>query len=229
MLKSLGHNIRILEQASDRRESHMAGVCSATDAIEFLEKYDCIKQPFCLTSQCLQVLNSNAEITFFLQCPRAVSSWDALYYRLRANFDGYKSDFYPDPPNAIFPGAGTGSYDSSQKVIDLIVRDGSKPSLQVESVLTNELKTIEADLVIGADGPNSFVRKKFLPSSERLYSGYVAWRGVVKERDVSEETKKAFSKNVTLFLMKNNHALVLVRSQSLHNYTIIQLIWKSKK
>jgi 2-polyprenyl-6-methoxyphenol hydroxylase-like FAD-dependent oxidoreductase len=45
---------------------------------------------------------------------------------------------------------------------------------------------LQGDLLIGADGLNSTVRQQFLPEAQPRYAGYVAWRGIIAERDVPE-------------------------------------------
>jgi 2-polyprenyl-6-methoxyphenol hydroxylase-like FAD-dependent oxidoreductase len=40
------------------------------------------------------------------------------------------------------------------------------------------------DLLVAADGVHSTVRRQYLPDIEPRYAGYVAWRGVVEERDL---------------------------------------------
>lgn len=46
-------------------------------------------------------------------------------------------------------------------------------------------ETIAADLVVGADGIRSKVRGALAPEIEPNYGGYVAWRGVIEEADLS--------------------------------------------
>jgi 2-polyprenyl-6-methoxyphenol hydroxylase-like FAD-dependent oxidoreductase len=50
-----------------------------------------------------------------------------------------------------------------------------------------------ADLIIGADGVYSAVRKQFLPEVQPTFANYVAWRGIIEEKEVPPETLKAVS------------------------------------
>ena len=98
-LRSLGHNVRVFEKAGDRHESHMAGVCLAADALAFLrahDEYGLDARPFHLVSNCLQILDRAGDVDFFVKAPRAITSWDAMYWHLRHAFEGCPSEFYLD-------------------------------------------------------------------------------------------------------------------------------------
>lgn len=81
-------------------------------------------------------------------------------------------------------------YETEARVEDLR-REGDKMHVVYRKSKNNEVDVLEADLVIGADGAHSFVRK--IVSKDNVqpqYAGYVSWRGRVPERDVSPETRE---------------------------------------
>jgi 2-polyprenyl-6-methoxyphenol hydroxylase-like FAD-dependent oxidoreductase len=207
VLKHDGHNVHVLDQDSDNRDSHMAGICLGPDCQRLLQEHDRIPQPFSFESDKIQLLDTSAKPVLLLQTRRRVTSWDALYYRLRSNFDGYRSDYYPLPPKSN-PQDGSAIYKARQKVI-AINSSQSPPylTLTVEDQMTKQTSGIGADIVIGADGPNSFVRRQYLPHCDEKYVGYVVWRGVVREDEVSSLTLKCFSRNVTVFMRGRHHCL----------------------
>ena len=50
-----------------------------------------------------------------------------------------------------------------------------------------------ADLIVGADGVYSTVRRQFQPDVQPKFANYVAWRGIIEEKEVPPETLKAVS------------------------------------
>jgi 2,6-dihydroxypyridine 3-monooxygenase len=64
-----------------------------------------------------------------------------------------------------------------------------------------------ADLVVGADGVSSFTRRVMVPDVQPRYGGYVAWRGVVDERDLTPATFAALDDSLTYYVRPESHAL----------------------
>ena len=68
--------------------------------------------------------------------------------------------------------------------------------------------TVENDLVVFADGVNSIARANLVPGSQPRYSGYVAWRGMVPESDVSASSREFLGDSITYHVYANSHILV---------------------
>ena len=66
---------------------------------------------------------------------------------------------------------------------------------------------VTADLVVGADGVSSFVRRTMVPDVQPRYGGYVAWRGVVDEKDLTPRTFAALDDSLTYWFRPGTHAL----------------------
>lgn len=163
------------------------------------EQQDVYPKAYSFACPGIQSLDKAANVKRTLTMPFNLTSWIVLYYRLRANFDGLKSDFCPNPPE---PKANEGRtvYDLGKKCTNVIY-DDQLVTLEYEDLIRGGGGSVQADLVIAADGSNSSVRRCLIPESPYVYSGYVAWRGTVPEQDVSEETRRIFDKRFTAFVM----------------------------
>jgi 2-polyprenyl-6-methoxyphenol hydroxylase-like FAD-dependent oxidoreductase len=131
-----------------------------------------------------------------------------VVFSIEGNFDGINSAYIPHPPDVVCLGgedidsARTRAvYEHEQRVVD--IKDGfegdrSKISIVVEDLGLGKARILPADLVLGADGRQSTVREIVLGTrAYRHYAGYVAWRGVVPESELSEKTRESFQANVS--------------------------------
>lgn len=65
-----------------------------------------------------------------------------------------------------------------------------------------------ADLVVFADGISSTARRRLFPDLARQYSGYVGWRGTVREDLVGDETRAILADALTYSLGPNTQAVL---------------------
>jgi 2-polyprenyl-6-methoxyphenol hydroxylase-like FAD-dependent oxidoreductase len=63
------------------------------------------------------------------------------------------------------------------------------------------------DLLVGADGIRSTVREQFLPQTQPIYAGYVAWRAVLDEQQVPPEIRREIFELYTFCLPEGEQLL----------------------
>jgi 2,6-dihydroxypyridine 3-monooxygenase len=68
--------------------------------------------------------------------------------------------------------------------------------------------TVRPDLAVFADGIGSTARAALLPDVHPQYAGYVAWRGVVPETRLSDDTRAILDDALTYYVYANSHILV---------------------
>ncbi|KAK4692996.1 hypothetical protein P7C71_g4313, partial [Lecanoromycetidae sp. Uapishka_2] len=196
VLKRLGHAVRIFERnPTPLLHNQGAGVVAGGDTQAFFTKFDATKRPIAVTSRLRQYLDLQGNQIHEEGTVQKMTSWDLLYYLLRANFDGVKSE-YCQVPEAI-EGERQGIYEYGHLVRDVKDR-GEKVEIEFDNREGNR-DSITVDLVIGADGPSSTLRKSFLPDVERKYVGYVAWRGTVPESAATSAAQRAFIETFTFY------------------------------
>ncbi|KAI0022367.1 hypothetical protein F4780DRAFT_788769 [Xylariomycetidae sp. FL0641] len=207
-LKHGGHDVVIFEQDENERQSHQAGIGLGPAGEIFTGRHDRLTGSFTHTTNGVKSLDNDGTFRVVATGRRQITSWDTLYLRLRSIFDGYRGKaFLIDQPEG--EGDGTAIFHSKTKVIDF-GRDSpssSKLNLTILDIDTKETSRVEADMVIGADGPDSGIRRTYMPEISRKYAGYIAWRGTVPARDVSRSTRDAFQSAVVAYTMQGQHLI----------------------
>lgn len=208
-LKREGNDVTILERdPRSLRSSHNAGIAYRAGMKEILEKYDDTGKASSIDSNRLH-LNFRQHPSIFAKSVERplkyeLTSWGLLYRMLRANFDGFASVPYPQPPKPR-PGDGKAVYLTGHHVTDLKVSDDKVTVHYTDA--TEKPGSLRADLVIGADGLHSTVRRIVQAPTVRDYSGFVAWRGTVPEKDLSELTAKFFINGFSFDMMNRTYIL----------------------
>lgn len=134
-----------------------------------------------------------------------LTSWGLLYSILRANFDGLASGACPVPPPAA-ENDGSVAYLTGKQVTafqctnDIVV-------VSYVDANTGRQESIEADLVVGADGVNSTVRQLVNAPVTKQYAGYVAWRATIPEKLVSKETVDYLSDRISFQFAKRTYLI----------------------
>ena len=189
VLKRLGHNVRILERnPTPLLHNQGAGVVAGGDTQEFFHRHDATKRPIAVTSRLRHYLDLEGNVIHREQSVQKMTSWDLLYYLLRANFDRVESEYCKLPKPIA--GEGDTKYEYGHTVTGL---EDKTDRVKIEfKDKDGQQGSTSADLVIGADGPSSTIRKVLLPDVKRQYAGYVAWRGTIPETEASPAAQEAF-------------------------------------
>ncbi|MCJ1366283.1 hypothetical protein MMC16_005411 [Acarospora aff. strigata] len=173
---------------------------------DFLRDYDLTRRPYAVTSPMLQWINIKGEVVNTMEMVLKLTSWDLLYFILRANFDRVNSDYCQVPE--VVEGEGKAVYDYGH-IATNVRYTGDQVWVDYQDRSGKEGSTT-ADLVIASDGAGSTIRKTVLPSVERKYVGYVAWRGTVLEKDAPAQSREVFKENLTYFQGEGSHILLYV-------------------
>ncbi|KAL5373679.1 hypothetical protein DPSP01_012541 [Paraphaeosphaeria sporulosa] len=197
-LKSLPqrHRITILERnPTPLLHNQGAGIVAGGDTLKFFKRYDRCNRDFAVSSQRRQYLNKDGEIVHKEDMVQNMTSWDLVYYMLRANVDYVESAYCKVPSRQPDEAEVQHLHDHKVTALEeyhdkLVVKYTTKDDKEGE---------MEADLVIGADGPSSSIRSLLQSDVERTYAGYVALRGTVREDEVSPKTLEAFKDRFTFF------------------------------
>ncbi|OSS48929.1 hypothetical protein B5807_07073 [Epicoccum nigrum] len=190
-------SIRILERnPTPLLHDQGAGVVAGQDVQEFFRKHDRTKTSLTITSHERLYLDRSGKIIDRENTEQHMTSWDLLYHLLRANFDGVGSEYAKAPAPEAHEGVTT--YNYGHQVIKVNVENAKSLSILARTSKGDDVK-IDADIIIGADGPSSEIRKLIDSSVKRTYAGYVAWRGTVPEDQVSQAATDVFVKKFPFF------------------------------
>lgn len=195
-LKQHGYDTTILERnPTNLLENQGAGIVAGGDTLAFFERYDRCKRPVAVESQKRMYLDKSGKVVHEEIMKQTMTSWDLCYYMLRANYDHQESGYckVPGPQS----GDGRIDYRYGCTVTDFKEEDDKVRVFYDRADGSKEI--VVGDMLVGADGPSSTVRKILCPDVERKYAGYCVIRGTVPEEEASEAAKTAFIERFTFF------------------------------
>lgn len=158
LLQRDGHDVRIYERSRHGLGGRGAGLVAQQDVFRMLRLIGCehVARVGVVARERIY-LERDGRIAQSLATPQTQLSWDLLYETVASHFSAER-------------------YRLGRPVDN--VGDGSDRAL----IGFADGDTEEADLVIGADGLGSVVRKAVNPDDfHNKFAGYVAWRGLIAE------------------------------------------------
>lgn len=175
VLDRLGYEAHVFEQTPGQLDSRGAGLVLQPE-VELLIGSFGVVDPDQIATSCSerQYLRADGSAERTMAMPQRFTAWNALHRHLRAAV----------PDQRHHAGRRVAALLDSDEAATLHFEDGER---------------FDADLAVAADGWSSSVRRAALPDVEPVYAGYVAWRGVAQERDLSDEVLRAFTDRFTFF------------------------------
>lgn len=159
-LRAVGWHVDVFETSPNELESRGGGVVLQPDVLQALHFAGVeLPDPPGVASGERIYLDRHDDIVEKLHMPQMQTSWSLLYRAMKNAL----------PAEHLHAGEAFVNYRVQGEQTIALFESGRHE---------------EADLLIGADGIRSTVRGRLLPEVVPAYAGYVAWRGLVQERDL---------------------------------------------
>jgi len=158
-----GWDVNIYEATHGDLEKRGAGVITHQALFDIFKQLDVTqKDNIGVFMQTRKTFARNGTVVGELELPQISTSWGRLYQLLKQQF----------PPNRYHRERLFADAVQNTQTVDAIFTDGSK---------------VTSELLIAADGIRSTVRQQLEPNAKPEYVGYMAWRGLIDECNLSRE------------------------------------------
>ena len=165
LLHRAGWDVHVFERSAEELDGRGAGIVTHPPLLEAMARAGIP------TGEVVGVpvpgritLARDGSVAGELAMPQLLTSWSRLYALLKAAF----------PYERYHLAKALARVDERSDGVVACFDDGTE---------------VVADLLVAADGIRSAVRGHFLPRVKPQYAGYVAWRGLVDERALSQEIR----------------------------------------
>jgi hypothetical protein len=221
ILRSLSYSVHILERSSvSTLHSQAAGIRAGPELHSFISTYVPDYDPeYALAPDVFEIVKQNGEVEMAIPPtdPLRLTTWKRVYDMFLGTFLGGK--------DGDGDGDGKAVYETCMKVENIKEEGNGKVLVTYRNLDNDTTRTLTADLVIGADGAHSTVRRIVAQDvdvvQEPQYAGYVTWRGRVPEGNVGQETRRALRKRCVLMRVRDGYMIsyVSITYPNESNYT----------
>ena len=183
-LRDLGCEVDVFERSSSALEARGAGIAVLDQTLRYpVERRGVAPETFCSSTGWIRFLDPGGAVQHEQQHRYRFSSWNAVY---RTLLDAFDSERY-------HLGRELASFETDDTGVALAFVDGGR---------------VAADVLVCADGISSASRRALLPDVAPRYAGYIAWRGVLPEAELSRAHHEALHDGLTYQLLPASHILV---------------------
>ena len=182
-LSCKGFDVEIYERSTSRMKGRGAGLVIQPDMVAYLRQHNISpKEVFGIPALERQILSSSGRAAYKYKNDTTFTSWNYIWQQLKDHF----------PEEKYFYGHELNKIEQIDRSAIAVFKNGA---------------TKQADLIIGADGYGSMVREHFLPTLAPEYAGYIAYRGLIPEVDLTEEEISFFDNKFSIYPYDNSHIL----------------------
>ncbi|WP_322048350.1 FAD binding domain-containing protein [Paraburkholderia sp. J67] len=162
-----GWDVTVLERVPEELSGRGAGIVTHPELFEALQSAGVtVDDDIGVTVLDRITLDAHGSVVGSRPHKQTLTAWSKMFHVLRSAL----------PDHCYRSGAIAENVENFTDHAEVLLADGSR---------------LHADLVVAADGFRSSIRQKLLPSVDLKYAGYIAWRGLVDERDISADTWNA--------------------------------------
>jgi 2-polyprenyl-6-methoxyphenol hydroxylase-like FAD-dependent oxidoreductase len=180
----VGWDVAVFEQESGDLAGRGAGIGTHGALHQVMVRIGVpMESTMTVVTRCYTCLDRAGNIVREVSSQRTMSAWASFYRPLKEHL----------PAECCHFGMRLTRVEPDRTGIAAVFSDGSR---------------IRADVLIGADGHRSTVRSQFLPEVKPTYAGYIAWRAMVAEDRLRDETREMLSERYVFYLADNQLALV---------------------
>jgi 2,6-dihydroxypyridine 3-monooxygenase len=184
VLRDAGCDVRVFERSPAALAARGAGLAALDITLRYLvERGGLDPGEVCSTTNWIRFLHADGSVQHEQPHRYLFSSWHTLYRSLLGLF-------------------GTDRYQLNAEVTGFSQRD------ERVCVRLATGQQAEADLLVCADGVGSAGRAMLEPQARHAYSGYVAWRGTLPEKEATKATRALLGDALTYQVLPGSHILV---------------------
>ena len=181
LLADAGHDVTVFERSPAELEERGAGIGFLPETYRYLVERGADLDTIAVPTDYIRYLARDGSIIHEQQHHYLFSSWNTVYRQLLGYFD--------------------------RKAYRL-GHELRRVELEPLGLQFTNGEIVRPDLAVFADGIGSTARFVFMRDVRPEYAGYVAWRGVVHESELSTATRLALGDAITYYVYANSHILV---------------------